>query len=52
MHHVEVVWVPHIAGVQFVCFAKLDGGRLTLNTGPMICEGLQQTHNIVWHNVE
>jgi hypothetical protein len=48
IHHVELSLFPNWAGLDQERRVEVTGNRLTLSTGPILLEGIQQTAHLIW----
>jgi hypothetical protein len=48
LHHVELSLFPNWAGLDQERLVEVTGNRLTLSTGPILLEGIQQTAHLIW----
>lgn len=51
IHNMEVSWYPNWTGTQIIRYFKLDGDMLTVNSPPMLVEGVQLTAHAVWQKI-
>jgi hypothetical protein len=48
IHHVELSLFPNWAGLDQERLVEVTGNRLTLSTGPILLESIQQTAHLIW----
>jgi hypothetical protein len=48
IHHVELSLFPNWAGLDQERLVEVTGNRLTLSTGPILLEGIQQAAHLIW----
>jgi hypothetical protein len=48
LHHVELSLFPNWVGLDQERLVEVTGNRLTLSSGPILLEGIQQTAHLIW----